>query len=150
MKRPFSSKRPFGPFVSNNRFTDKGFDEDGKEVLGSHGTPYPNYSKEDLRVIYVLEGDHIAFTRKFVDELKRTLESHEGPENYRVEFLKSGPSAAKGFEEQAVMITVPGEELAVTDNQLDTVGGIIVRTATTVHAEIEIKERIYELEGTPS
>jgi hypothetical protein len=154
MRRPFKDKRPLGPFVVSQspsedpkKYTELDFDTEGKEVIGVSGTPMPGREKEDLHVIYVLAGDHIAFARDFKKRVQRDINARdifEAP--VRVKFLKSGTSAAKSFKEQAVVVEVPGENLAITESQLQRIERIIERP-TKMGIDIEVKERIYEMEG---
>lgn len=152
MGRPFKNKRPLGPFVVSQsptedpkKYTELDFDTEGKEVIGVSGTPMPGREKEDLHVIYVLTGDHIAFARDFKKRVQRDINARdifEAP--VRVKFLKSGTSAAKSFKEQAVVVEIPGENLAITESQLQRIEGIVERPP---RADVEVKERIYEMEG---
>lgn len=152
MRRPFADKRPLGPFVVSQgpsedpkKYTELDFDDDGKDVIGISGTPMPDRDKEDLMVIYVLGGDHIAFSTEFKKRVQRDINSRDiFREPVRVKFLRSGTSAAKSFTEQAVLIDIPGENLAITESQLHRIEGIIERPP---QVDVEVKERIYEMEG---
>ena len=152
MKRPLSDKRPVGPFVGTDnltedpkKFTEFDFDTSGKEVIGVAGTPLPNKDKEELLVIYVLD-DFIFQSGKMRDEVDRNINSRDIFENdARVEFLKSGKSASKPFDEQAILVYVPAEDLAVTESQLQRVEDTITRI--TKFGSVGVKERIYEMEG---
>jgi len=155
MKRPFKDKRLLGPFIEYSqgvsedpdKFTELGFD-DGKEVIGVPGTPMPDREKEALFVIYVLSGssDHVYFVDEFKKQIDRDINQRDIFESgVRVKFLESGESSAKGFKEQAVAVKIPGEELAITESQLQRIEDIINRSPG--QANVEVKERIYEMEG---
>jgi len=154
MKRPFKDKRPLGPFVVSQsptedprKYTELDFDTEGKEVIGIPGTPMPNREKEDLIVIYVLEGDHIALPRDFKKRVQRDINARDIFEDpARVRFLKSGKTGSKSFKEQAVLVSIPGSSLAITESQLQRVGRIVQRPGK-LGVDLEVKERIYEMEG---
>jgi len=147
MRRPLKDKRPVGPFVSSDKFTKLGFQEgSGKEVIGISGTPFPQNPKEDLLVIYVLgDGTRVFESRQFADDVQRKINGRNEFEGFGVRFLKSGTSAKKQFKEQAVMVRVPADHIAITESDLEVIQGIIERNLDG----IEVKERIYEMEGTP-
>jgi hypothetical protein len=151
MKRPLSRIRPVGPVFSESKFTTLGFrGEDEKEVVGVSGTPFPNQEKEDLLVIYVLGGPHIAFADRFESNVQRKINGRSEYDGYNVRFLKSGTSAAKQFKEQAVLVEIPSEDIATTRTDLDTFEGIIAREAEdATDSTVEIKEIIYEMKGEP-
>lgn len=151
MKRPFKDKRLVGPFVSSDKFTKLGFrPEDEKEVVGVSGTPFPNYDKEELLVIYVLEGDHLAMARQIEKDVKNKINSRGEFDRFGVRFLKSGKSSTKQFKEQAVLVKVPKESIAITESSLQRIEDIIVRSAKSTHdMDVSVKERIYEMEGKP-
>ena len=154
MERPFKDKRPLGPFVVSQsptedpkKYTELDFDTEGKEVIGMSGTPMPNREKEDLIVIYVLEGDHIALPRDFKKRVQRDINARDMfKDPVRVKFLKSGKTASKSFKEQAVFVSIPGSNLAITESQLQRVERIIERPGK-LGVDLDVKERIYELEG---
>lgn len=157
MRRPFAHKRPYGPFFTSedfDRFTDLDFDrESKKEVVGVHGTPFPNCEKEELLVIYILEGPHIPFTRDFAAAVSNKINSRPEFDGYRVEFLKSGKSSAKEFREQAVLVEVLGEDLAIRHSDIERIQGIIERERLggTMDEDdaVTVKEIVYELKGKP-
>ena len=66
-------------------------------------------------------------------------------EGFVVDFLKSGKSSKKDFTEQAVLVRVPPEQIAITESDLQIIEGIIKREIDG----IQIKERIYEMQGKP-
>jgi len=142
MKRPFKDIRPIGPF--SQRFTET--TGEGKQVIGSSGTPFPNVPKDDLYVIYVLDeqGSRPFKTRDFANNVQRKINARGEFDGYKVDFLKSGISSKKNFKEQAVLVKVQGENLAITETQLQRIEGIIEREVDSV----SIKERIYEIPGT--
>ena len=145
MKRPLSNVRPIGPFAEKFTSFDINTGSD-KEVIGVPGTPMPNIAKEDLLVIYILDeqGERVVFSDDFARDVERKINARGEFEGFTVKFLESGTSSAKPFKEQAILVTVPGEELAITDSKLDRVQGIIERQVDGV----QIKERLYEMRGT--
>jgi len=151
MKRPLSRIRPIGPVFSESKFTrfgDRG--EDEKEVVGVVGTPFPTQEKEDLLVIYVLEGGRVTFADRFANNVERKINGRSEYDGYSVRFLKGGTSSPKLFKEQAVLVRIPGEDIATTRTDLDTFEGIILREAEDVNeSDTKIKEVIYEMEGEP-
>lgn len=151
MNRPFADKRLIGPVFSQDKFTRLGFrGEDEKEVVGVSGTPFPNQEKEELLVIYVLEGGRIFRSADFASNVQRKINGRPEYDGYKVRFLKSGTSSSKQFKEQAVLVEIPSEDIATTRTDLDTFEGIIVREAEDVTGSaVGIKEVIYEMEGKP-
>lgn len=151
MKRPLSRIRPIGPVFSESKFTRLGFRGEGeKEVVGVSGTPFPNQDKEELLVIYVLEGPRIVFTDDFKSNVQRKINGRPEYDGYKVKFLKSGTSSKKQFKEQAVLVEIPSEDIATTRTDLNTFEGIIVRQAEDItDSTVGIKEVIYEMEGKP-
>jgi len=156
MQRPFKDKRVLGPFIEYNqgvtedpdKYTELDFDDGGKEVIGVPGTPMPNKDKEPLIVLYVLSGtsDHVYYTDDFTDQIDRDINQRDIFESdVRVKFLKSGKSSSKNFKEQAVFVKIPGDELAITESQLQRIEGIINRSPG--QTDVEVKERIYEMRG---
>ena len=150
MQRPFASKRPIGPFFSQNKFTELTGNRD-KEVIGVAGTPFPNVDKEDLLVIYVLEGPTIFDIEQFQSNIQRKINGRSEYDDYTVEILKSGESSKKQFNEQAVLIRVPADDIATTRTDLDIFEGIITREANNTDTDDNhrVKEIIYEMEGRP-
>jgi len=145
MRRPFADKRLLGPIVSSSKFTNLGIrDDSSKEVIGVPGTPFPNREKEDLLVIYVLDtsSKRLYHVGDFADDVERKINGRGEFDEFKVEFLNSGKTSAKGFKEQAVLVRVPGNSIAITDSSLDRIEGIIER-----QEDIEVTERIYEMEG---
>ena len=140
--RPLKSIRPIGPF--SDKFTDK--PGEGKQVIGSSGTPMPNKPKCDTWVIYVIsgQGSRPFKSREFKNNVQRKINARDDLQNIRVEFLKSGISSTKNFKEQAVLVRIPGSEMPMTESQLSRIQGIIEREVDG----LEIKERIYESPGT--
>lgn len=151
MNRPLSRIRPVGPVFSQDKFTRLGFrGEDEKEVVGVSGTPFPNKEKEDLLVIYVLQGSRIFRSDDFSSNVQRKINGRPEYDSYNVRFLKSGTSAKKQFKEQAVLVEIPSEDIATTRTDLDTFEGIILREAEdAADSTVEVKEVIYEMEGKP-
>lgn len=151
MKRPLASKRPVGPVFSQDKFTRIGFRGEGeKEVIGVSGTPFPDQDKEDLLVIYVLDGSRVVFTDQFADNVQRKINGRPEYDGYRVRFLKSGTSSKKQFKEQAVLVRIPSDDIATTRTDLGTFEGIIVRQyEDTTDSTVGIKEVIYEMRGVP-
>lgn len=149
MKRPLKDK--VEQVASSDKFTRlniRGADE--KEVIGIAGTPFPNYDKEDLMVIYVLDATLIFQSSQFARDVERKINGRSEYDGYEVDFLKSGKSSKKSFKEQAVVVTVPGKDIATTRSDLDVFQGIIEREYQNVTEEsVEIKEIIYEMEGKP-
>lgn len=149
MKRPLKDK--VDQVASSDKFTRlniRGADE--KEVIGIAGTPFPNFDKEDLMVIYVLSGDYVFQSSRFARGIERKINGRQEYDGYKVDFLKSGTSSKKNFKEQAVVVTIPGEDIAITRSDLDIFEGIIKRQySDMVDSDVEIKEVIYEMEGKP-
>lgn len=149
MERPLKDK--FKKVASSDKFTRlniRGADE--KEVIGVAGTPFPNFDKEDLMVIYVLSGDPIFQSSQFARDVERKINGRPEYDGYLVDFLKSGTSSKKSFKEQAVVVTIPGEDIAITRSDLDVFEGIIERQYDDIaESDVEIKEVIYEMEGKP-
>jgi hypothetical protein len=149
MKRPLKDK--VEQVASSDKFTRLNIrGADKKEVIGISGTPFPNYDKENLMVIYVLSGDPIYQSSQFARDVKRKINGRPEYDGYKVDFLKSGTSSKKNFKEQAVVVTIPGEDIAITRSDLDIFEGIIERQYDDiVESDVEIKEVIYEMEGKP-
>lgn len=126
--------------VDPSRFTKS--DSSGKFVLGVPGTPLPNNPKPDLIVVFVLSGEssRIVFADDFQDEIQRKVRGR-GFDQARVEYLRSGESSAKPFREQAVSVRMSGENLPVTEGQLDEVAGVVARAGPGV----TLKERVFEV-----
>jgi hypothetical protein len=150
MKRPFASKRPIGPFFSQNKFTELTGNRD-KEVIGVAGTPFPNVDKEELLVIYVLEGMKIFQTNKSETAIQRKINGRNEYDGYTVDVLKSGESSKKQFKEQAVLIRVPADDIATTRTDLELFERIITREVNNTDSDedVRVKEIIYEMKGTP-
>lgn len=143
MRRPLSEYRPIGPFA--DKFTE--LYGNGKDVIGISGTPFPDQQKEELLVIYVLsgEGERVVSTRDFSEAIQMKINGRPEFEGFVVDFLKSGKSSKKDFTEQAVLVRVPPEQIAITESDLQIIEGIIKREIDG----IQIKERIYEMQGKP-
>jgi hypothetical protein len=150
MKRPFASKRPIGPFFSQDKFTQLRENRD-KEVVGISGTPFPNVDKEELLVIYVLEGMKIFQTNKSETAIQRKINGRNEYDGYTVDVLKSGESSKKQFKEQAVLIRVPADDIATTRTDLELFERIITREVNNTDSDedVRVKEIIYEMKGTP-
>ena len=151
MKRLFADKRPIGPFVSSEKFTELGFNDGAdKEIIGQAGTSFPYTEKEDLHVIYVLKDTSIFQTQDFASNIQRKINGRNEYEGYKVEFLKSGTSSKKQFKEQAVKVVIPSDDIATTRSDLDRIQGIIERQYENISgSKLEIEEIIYEMVGTP-
>jgi hypothetical protein len=122
-----------------DRFTGDG---DDKTVIGPPGTPRPTEEKPMLHVVYVLSGagSNVVFTRDFEDEVQSKVDARQSLPEVTVRFLKSGSSSSKPFPEQAVFVRIRGDQLAVTETQLDEIAGIIARARDGVR----VKERVYD------
>jgi hypothetical protein len=113
-----------------------------KEVIGVPGTPMPRQEKPMLHVLYVLSGrgQRVVFGDEYAADVERKVKGRQSLPMVNVEFLESGESSRKPFPEQAVFVQVPGDELAVTETQLDEIAGVVTRSRDGV----SLKERVYE------
>lgn len=121
VNRPLANRRPIGPLINlENR------NEDGKSVIGVSGTPFPNREKNPIVATYVLGGDNVA-------TLPREASSGMGDKirdkipGVRVDTKRGGSSSKAPFDNQAVVVTIPGDSLPLQDNELHKVSDTIDR-----------------------
>lgn len=136
MKRPFSDKRPLGPFAQSS----------SKEVMGVSGTPMPDRSKNNQVLIYRLEGDHIAFIKDFAKAVKQDIDGRHLFESSRVTYKKSGVSSKANFDEQAIIVRVRADEVPFTDEQIHVVEDTITRVAQNENINVSVSHIYIEQE----
>jgi hypothetical protein len=123
--RPFSERRPMGPFVDLDALR-RG---DMKQVFGVSGTPMPDRRKNDTYITYILGGGHVGVIRDIEQNIKEKIEARNEPVS-RVNFIRSGgASAYSGLDitNQGVVVRLRGSDLPISDEYIHTVEGIINR-----------------------
>lgn len=135
--RPFADKRPFGPIVDINKVKRRlqNMASGGKTVVGVSGTPFPNRPKHNMVLVYVIDGDHIPIIRDLNSDIRRKVTSRDEYSDFRVDIKRSGTSAKATFEQQAIIIRVPGGDLPINDEDIHRIEQIINR-AIPVDAKV--------------
>lgn len=123
--RPLADRRPVGPILNLDNIG-----QSGKSVIGVPGTPFPDRGKNPIVITFLLEGMHQAFIRQDVRgtlgdkiEDKMDLSGVLGG----VDAKESGSSSAVPFQNQAVIVTVPGEGLPIQESEINRVINTIER-----------------------
>jgi len=131
MDRPLADKRPVGPILNLDAIGDA-----EKSVIGVSGTPFPDRGKNPLVITFILEGKHQALLSSDVESKSTSLNDYpEGKLGIRIadkidlsggfgnsiKAKDSGSSAAVPVENQAIIITIPGENLPVQEGEINRV-----------------------------
>lgn len=127
VERPLSDRRPIGPIFDLSDVKSRMSRMSGvqKSVIGVTGTPFPNRPKTPLAVTYVLEGRHIFNIRDEKENIRRELMTREEYSGFSVDYKESDSSSKAPFDNQAFIVRIPGENLAVNDNDIHIIQDII-------------------------
>ena len=153
MDRPLADKRPVGPILNLYAIGDA-----RKDVIGVSGTPMPDREKNPLVITFILEGNHQAFLPSDVESKSTNLD--DAPEGNLGNRIKdkidlpggfgsnikakgSGSSAAVPVDNQAIIITIPGENLPVQEAEINRV----INTINTFYdSETTVKTYVVDQE----
>lgn len=131
-----------GPFVDLDALRQG----DMKQVFGVTGTPMPDRRKNETYITYILDGGHISVFRGMEDRIADKIKARDEPVR-RVNFVRSGgASVFSGLDitNQAVVVSVRGSDLPISDEYLHTVEGIIARDEATEQAGAEVSDIIID------
>ena len=136
--RPFSDKRPFGPFVDLGLGEARQSDE--KDIMGTSGIPRPNRAKSNLNVVYVFDKHMTFLPREAQAQPLQDKIDDKVDGSVRIREQRSGQLRRFGIEEQALVVKFGGATSVVgASNSLPVQDGTIHKVEKTIERHFNTK-----------